>query len=290
MAAATRLGYQTNLAARALASRRSALIGVVLDTLADPLIAGVVEALECALCAQGYAIVFVTSGRSPERSRIATRTLVGRGVEALVFAGVVPRPEAVDLLGAQGLPWLNLSDASGADPLVIDTGRWRGGALAGRYLLGLGHRRFGVVAGSGAATRNGVTAALAEGEAALVADEPGADNENPDAARSAMRSLLDRGERPTAVVCGTDAEALAALRECSTWGIAVPDDISIVGFGDVDFARHTVPGLTTVRVSAAAVGARGAEMLLTTLAGGTPAPFEAPVKLVVRETAGPARD
>jgi len=103
-----------------------------------------------------------------------------------------------------------------------------------------------------------------------------------------MRSLLVRGERPTAVVCGTDAEAIAALRECSTWGIAVPDDISIVGFGDVDFARQHGAWPDDGAGFRCGSRARGAEMLLATLAGGTPARFEAPVKLVVRETAGPA--
>jgi LacI family transcriptional regulator len=287
MAAATRLGYQANLAARTLASRRSGLVGIVVETLADALIAGVVEALERRLGAAGYGTLLVTTAGSPARSLMATRTLLGRGAEAFAFAGTGPLPAEIDLMAVNGLPWACLSDAPGAGPLAIDTGRGRGGALAGRYLFELGHRRFGVVARPGAGTREGVAAALAGSDAALVVTDVTAGSEDPDAAKTAMRLLLDRDEAPTAVVCGSDAEALAAVRECLMRGIAVPGDISIVGFGDGECARHAVPALTTLRISAAAIGARGAEALLGNLAGDTSPPFEAPVKLVVRETTGP---
>jgi LacI family gluconate utilization system Gnt-I transcriptional repressor len=80
---------------------------------------------------------------------------------------------------------------------------------------------------------------------------------------------------------------MAAVRECVIRGVAVPGDVSIIGFGDGEFARHAVPGLTTLRISAAAIGVRAAEALLANLAGDTWPPFEAAVKLVVRETTGP---
>jgi DNA-binding LacI/PurR family transcriptional regulator len=287
MAAAARLGYQANLAARALVSGRSRLVGIVAETLADSLIAGVVEHLERGLGAQSYGTLLATTAGSPVRSPAATGVLIGRGAEALVFAGTGPLRSEIDLLAAHGLPWLEVSDAPGTAAMAIDTGRRQGGALAARYLLELGHRRYGVVGRRGASIRLGVAATLEESGSGRLLPDTTTGGDDPDSIRSAMRALLDGDERPTAVVCGSDAEALAAVRECSMRGFIVPDDIAVIGFGDEEFARHAAPGLTTIRVSASAIGAHGAEMLLARLAGGLQQPFEVPVKLVVRHSTGP---
>ena len=287
MAAAARLGYQPNHAARALVSGRSRLIGIVAETLADPLLAGVVEQLEQRLEAQSYGTLLAVTAGSSERLSAATRILIGRGAEALVFAGTGPRPAEIDHLAAHSLPWLEISDAPGADGLSIDTGRRQGGALAVRYLVELGHRRFGVVGPRGAFRQGAVTALAETDSGRLLADTPTGGGDA-DSIGRAMRALLDGSERPTAVICGSDTEALAAVRECSRRGIMVPDDIAIIGFGDEEFARYAVPALTTIRVSPAAIGIHGAEVVLAKLAGGLPPPFEMPIKLVVRQSSGPA--
>jgi LacI family transcriptional regulator len=286
MAAAARLGYQANLAARALVSGRSRLVGIVAETLADPLIAAVVEQLERGLSAHRYSTLLATAG-SPERSLAATRALIGRGAEALVFAGLGPLPAEIDMVVTHKLPWLEVSDAPGAAELAIDVGRRQGGALAGRYLLELGHRCYGVVGRRGAGVRLGVAGTLAQSDSGRLLPDTPIRSEGPDSIGSAMRALLDGDERPTALICASDLEALAAVRECSMRGIIVPGDLAIVGFGDEEFARYVVPALTTIRVSAAAIGAHGAEMLLARLAGGLPLSFEPPVKLVVRHSTGP---
>ena len=287
-AAAARLGYHTNLAARTLASRRSGLVGVIVETLADPVVAGLVEALERALVAEGYGAVLATTGGSPERRLAATRTLLGRGAEALAFAGVAPVCAEIDLMGAHGVGWACLSDEPGEGSIAIDTGHRRGGALACRYLLDLGHLRFAVLAPAGAATRDGAAAALGESTSAVLFGDAAASGQRADVARVTMQALLQRDAPPTAVVCSSDAEALAAMRECVARGVGVPAEVSIVGFGDAVFARHAVPALTTLRISSAAIGARAAEALLANVRGQAPLPpYEAPIKLVVRDTTGP---
>jgi len=276
MAAAARLGYQTNLAARALASRRSRLVGIVAETLVDPLIARVVEQIEQRLGAQKYGTLLSTCAGPSERSSAAARVLIGRGAEALVFAGVGPLLADVGLLAAHGLPWLAFSDAPAPGGLALDTGRRQGGALAARYLLELGHRRYGVVGRQGESIRLGVAAALSGSASRRLLPE------------TTMSALLQGGERPTAVICSSDAEALAAIHECSMRGIMVPEEIAIIGFGDEEFARHAKPGLTTIRVSAAALGTHAADVLVARLGGEkAPNPFELPIKLVVRQSSGP---
>ena len=286
MAAATRLGYHVNLAARALVSRHSGLVGVAVETLTDPLAAGIVAALEGSLRAAGYSTLLAVRTDSSDPAQ-GTRALLGCGAEALVFVGAAPLAAEMVLLGRTALPWVCVSDAPGAAPLAVTTGRLRGGALAAQYLLELGHRRFGVIAPAGSETRRAVAAALAERGAILVAAADTGRGTESDRARGAIRSLLDRNPLPTAIVCSGDLEALAAARECAIRRIGVPGGISIVGFGDLEFARHLSPALTTLRISAAAVGEQAGSAVIAALRGQPMPPSEVPVKLVVRETTGP---
>ncbi len=112
---------------------------------------------------------------------------------------------------------------------------------------------------------------------------------DPNAAEAAMQELFDGDDSPTAVICGSDLHALAAVRVCLRRDIVVPQAVSVIGFGDADFARRAVPALTTVRVAGAALGEQLADGLLRSLEQGTPPPaVQAPLKLILRETTAPA--
>jgi LacI family transcriptional regulator len=285
LAAAGRLGYAPNFAARSLATRRSGLIGVLVNTLAEAHLADTLAALERRLAVAGYGLVIAaTEGASGASLASALQQLLGRGAEGLVLGDAAQARELSPVLRARRLPWIAIADEAVGEEWAVDGGRRRGAELACRYLLDLGHRRFGVIA-LAAATAAGVADALAgEGPAGTAPVPDG------DAAQAAMQRLLDQHDRPTAVICDRDLYALAAVRACLGRAVAVPGAVSIIGFGDADFARRTVPALTTLRVASAAVGVQLAESLLARLEHGTlPPGFAAAVKLVVRESTGPAR-
>jgi LacI family transcriptional regulator len=284
LAAAERLGYAPNFAARSLAARRSGLIGVMVNTLAEPHLADTLTALERRLAAAGYGLVIVApQGASGPSLTRALQQLLGRGAEGLVLADTAHARELSPVLRARRLPWIAMADDALGGELAIDGGRRRGAELACRYLLDLGHRRFGVIA-CDAATAAGVVDALPGGVVAGTAPV-----QDGDAAQAAMQRLLDQQDRPTAVICDRDLYALAAVRACLGQGVSVPSAVSIIGFGDADFARRAVPALTTLRIASAAVGEHLAASLLACLEHGTPPPgFVTPIKLVVRESTGPA--
>jgi LacI family transcriptional regulator len=286
IAAASRLGYRGNWAARALASSRSQLVGLVLEGLPDAVLSGILQGTERALGESGYACL-VTVPSEPTRRMQAVAGLLGRGVEAVAFVGVPPGGQEIDALTAQAVPWIVVAEEETAgDPRRIELGQTVGGELAARYLLELGHERLAVVA-RGVGCARGVAKAAAGRAATLVQADISASD--PSAVRFAFRDLLDRAGRPTAIVCGSDADALMALRECSLRGIRVPEEISIVGFGDEAFARHTVPALTTIRCPPTETGLRVAQALLATLLGGPAGETTKPsIKLVIRESTGPA--
>ncbi len=287
LAAAGRLGYTPNLAARSLAARRSGLIGIMVNRLAEPLVAEGVPAFARRLAEAGYGVVIATTLGSAGESVAAMLQLVSRGVEGIALAEAAHAPEMAAALRARGLPWVGLADGLDGACLAVDGGRRRGAELACRYLLSLGHHRIGIIAPT-AATAAGVADALAGGTAPAPAPEAALVHDL-DAVEAAMRDLLDRVDPPTAVIGGTDLHALAAMRACLGKGCAVPRAVSIIGFGDADFARRVVPALTTVRIPGAAVGIRLAEGLLQCLEhGAMPPAFDVAVKLVVRETTAPA--
>lgn len=283
-AAATRLGYTPNLAARQLAGGRSGLVGVLVKDLTDPLLGTVLSAFEIGLANAGYGVMLATSGRSLDEGLEGLRRLVSRGVKA-ILAETAHSSELGEAVRERGVPSVAVGEPTAGSPATVGLGRRRGAAIAARYLLELGHRRIGVLAPDAAGTAAGVTDALT-GSSALTCqawEEPAA--EGRDAVQAGIRLLLETNDPPTAIVCGSDLLALAAVRECLHRGIVVPDRLSIVGFGDAAFARRSLPALTTVRIAAADLGLRLAENLLSAIQRGTaPEAFELPVKLVIRES------
>jgi DNA-binding LacI/PurR family transcriptional regulator len=286
LAAAARLGYVPNLAARTLATRRSGLIGIVVQNLADPLIANILTACERRLAESACGVMLTTTGGSPKENLLATHALLGRGAQALIFAEVGASVEIARAIAARGVPWVCLIErASAAGTPSLGVGRRQGAVLATRYLLSLGHRRLAIIAQPDGDAAGAVRQVLAEASLPVEVLDAGHDL---DAAQAAMGRLLERGEPPTAVICASDAQALGALRECAIRNVPVPQRLSLVGFGDTEFARRSYPALSTVRVAAAEVGARIAQTVLARMKGDEPPVPDVPVKLIARESTGPA--
>src|SRR5580704_11008622 len=135
LAAADRLGYTPNLAARSLAARRSGLVGVMVDRLAEPVLAEAVAALERRCATAGYGLVIVAARDSAGDALIALRELLSRGAEALVLAEPAHGQELAGELKARGLPWIALAEDLAGGAFAVDIGRRRGAELASRYLL-----------------------------------------------------------------------------------------------------------------------------------------------------------
>ena len=280
--AAARLGYVPNLAARTLATRHSRLIGIVVDSAGDAFLADIIMACERALAASGYGIV--CGFADADRALAATQAMVGRGAEAIVFAGIAVPPEAQQLTAKHGSPCLQLSHASAADGIVgVSVGRLEGLLLAARYLQSLGHKSLGAVASSADDAADALRQALGTSVSLEVASAA----HDPAAARSAVHRWLAREPPPTAIICDSDAFALAALRECVIRKVSVPETLSLIGFGDAPFTRSCCPALSTIRIHAADLGIRLAEVLRASIEGRIVSPLAPPLKLVARESTGP---
>ena len=294
-AAVEEAGYVPHGAARALASQRSRTMGAVVPTVDSALFARIVDGVQQTIHGQGYQLLLASSNYSPQREAGEVRALIERGVDALLLVGTRRSPELYALLRSHGVPFVTTChyDETAAWPTV----GWNNAAESARladYLLDIGHRRFGIVAGitadnDRAAERvDGFRKALRrrgiELPDAFVQERPYTVPE----ARGAMSALLRMPQPPTAVMCGNDILAYGALQECLWRNIQVPQQISITGFDNIEMAAHCRPGITTLHVPAFELGERAANILLG--AGvGRDAPEHAfmELELIVRGTTAP---
>ena len=290
------LGYVAHGAARALASRRTHTIGAVIPTLDNAIFANTAHALQKTLDDAGYTLLIASHEFDAEVEARLTRALIERGVDGLVLLGATHDPSVLQMVDAHQIPcvltWA--LDAGVRHPCVGFDNRAAADRIA-RHLLDLGHREFAMISGitSGnerAAERlSGVREALAargiELAPARVVEKP----YTLTAGREGLREIMGGPLRPTAVICGNDVLAIGALAECLARGLAVPRDVSITGFDDLEMAAVVTPPLTTVHFPTAELGSLAGQHLLARLAGRpVESRTELPVELVVRaSTAAP---
>jgi LacI family transcriptional regulator len=289
------LGYVTHGAARALASRRTHTIGAVIPTLDNAIFANTAHALQKTLDDAGYTLLLACHEFDAEVEARVTRALIERGVDGLVLLGATHHPSVLRMLDTQQMPYVLTwaLDTGGRHPCVGFDNRAAAIRIT-RHLLELGHREFamisGVTAGNERASERleGVRQALGERGIALAAGRVLQKPYTFSAGREGVRELLRAAPQPTAVICGNDVLAIGALAGCQDAGLAVPREISVTGFDDLEIAGVVTPALTTVHFPTAELGSRAAQQLLARLGG---KPFEMrtelPVELVVRASTAP---
>jgi DNA-binding LacI/PurR family transcriptional regulator len=278
-AAADDLGYRTNVAARALRTGSARTIGLVVPDVTHPFFGRLLRGAQAAAWQQGYAVVLADAANDPEWELASLAALRALTVDGYLFFRVEPPPgpplRAVTIeAAAPGMPGVRLDAAGGTRA-----------ALA--HLRELGHRRIGHVA-SGVATE---TFRDRREAVEAVMEDPSLHVESAfslDAATAAATELLSRPDRPTAVFADDDILAAGVYAAARSLGIAIPSELSVVGFDDLELARLLDPPLTTVAADAEALGAAAFDTLHELLDGGTPAPERIiPVQLVVRGSTAP---
>ncbi|WP_433041004.1 LacI family DNA-binding transcriptional regulator [Dactylosporangium sp. CS-033363] len=212
------------------------------------------------------------------------------------FAGFTA--EHLDLLDANDIPVVTLDPIGDVYPVPsVGSNNWSGALAATRHLLGLGHRRIGVITGpvkdlSARARLDGFRAGLDAADVPFDERLRRSGVFTFEDGRDLGLDLLRRPEPPTAVVCGDDLQALGVYEAARLCGLRIPDELSVVGFDDIEQCAWAGPPLTTVHQPFAEMGAAAARLVLALAAGERPAQsrVELGAALVVRgSTAPPAR-
>ena len=289
------LGYEPNATARALSTGRTRSVGVIAPFFTRPSVIERLRGVAPLLAASGYQLVLFDVER-PEQRTAVFRSVIGR-VDGLLSISLAPPAADMRRLQAAGIPVV-LVDAAHETLPTVTVDDVEGGRMATEHLLELGHRRIAFagdtvdgVHGASASSRRCVGYQRALGDAGVPV-RPDLVRLRPHgrAAAEIARDLLALGSPPTAVVAASDLQALAMLEALEALGLRVPDDLSVVGFDDVELARYA--GLTTVAQPLEDSGTRGAELLLSALEGEEvlQARQHLSLELVVRGTTAPPRE
>ena len=270
-------------------------VAAIIPTLDNAIFARALEAMQAVLGEAGQNLLVASAGYRPETELTVLRGLFARGVDGVILVGAQRPPEAWEMLEAAGIPVILTWCADPRfDAVVVDN--HAAGRIAAQHLLGLGHRRLGVVCG---ATRHndrqrarldGVRAALAEEGLELPEWRVIEQEFSLGGGRMGCAALLSLAEPPTAIVCGIDQLAVGCLVEAQSRGLAVPGELSVVGIDNLEMAAHLSPSLSTVHVPTARIGEAAARLMLARLRGeAAEGRVELPIELVVRQSSGPFR-
>ena len=289
------IGYIPDASARALSSRRTRTIGAIVPTIDNAMFAQGIQALQGYLAAQDYLLLLATNRYDLETELKQARNLIERGVDALILRGDERHPELRRLLAAKAIPFVNVGVYEPAKPCPsIGTDNAEAGRVLARYIAGLGHRRVAVVAAHqrnndrAQARLRGVTGGLAESGITIRPDWLLHVDYTLDDAGNAARALLLTEDRPTAIICGNDVIAYGVMLAAIRQGIRVPQQLSIVGFDDLEWSRHLQPSLTTIHMPTNEIWVRAGRYLVDLLAGQSPLTHQkVDFSLIVRESSAP---
>ncbi|WP_229402305.1 LacI family DNA-binding transcriptional regulator [Micromonospora okii] len=283
VAAGTRQRVQLMLDERGYTARgtarqasRAGLIDLVLRDLGSPWAMQIIDGVEELAYQAGFGVVVsAVHGRHRSRpDRRWTEQLAARRCDGVLLVLSDISTDQRGQLDELGIPVV-IIDPAGQPPADIPSvgaTNWAGGVAASEHLLGLGHRRIAVIGGPPAvpcsrARVDGYRAALdAAGQRVAAGYVRTGDFTAPSGYRE-THALLDLTRPPTAVFACSDEMALGAYEALYERGLRVPDDMSVVGFDDLDAARWAVPPLTTVRQPLTEMAAMATRMLLSLVGG-----------------------
>jgi LacI family transcriptional regulator len=268
------LNYVADAAARALASKRSQCIGAVIPTIAHSIFAEGLEAFEAALNQANYGLMLTNSGYDEDQEWAQIRTLIERGVDAIMLVGYNHKPQVYELLQQRNIPYvLTWAFRQHSHHPCVGFDNFISAQHIPEHLLKLGHRRFGLITGLPQHNDRvidrlqGVQLALASHGIELADNAIVQCSYDMSAGRRACHDLMSLEPPPTAIMCSNDVLAIGALLECQANGIAVPQTVSIAGFDDLAISQNFTPSLTTMHVPAKLMGKKAAQYLVASLAG-----------------------
>jgi LacI family transcriptional regulator len=289
------LDYQPSPAARALSTGRTNAIAVVAPFFTQSSVIERLRGVSHTLANEGYQLILHDVERADQRRELF-RSLAGRGnIDGLLAISLAPTEREARRMLRAGVAVVLLDRDHPTLPCITidDTD---GGRMATEFLLELGHREIAFLGDeeanlfgfdSSARRREGYEAAMA---AAGIPPRPEWVLRRPhgrDAARVAAGEMLARGPRPTAVFAASDVQAIGVLEAAQAAGVPVPEELSVIGFDNVEAARFT--GLTTVAQPLEEIGRLGADLLLRAVSGEEVPSRRMPLEIVARGSTAPPR-
>lgn len=295
--AIVKTGYSPNTLAQSFRRGRTNLVMVVLPSVGDPFFTAVMRGIRGAAKAKGYSVVIEESQFNTMTADEIGAMLVSRQTDGIILLASMS-PFGTDILSAKNhrrLPIVIGCETVSpelADFPSVHIDNVAAAKEATNYLIARGHKRIAMIYGQASSllTRDrefGYRAAMKEANIDIEDGWFVSGDLTLDGAIRATRELLNHEHRPTAIFCANDEMAIGCLHEIRAAGLAVPADISVIGFDDIRYAAVTDPPLTTIGQPAEEIGERVMYKLCHEIEdghSGPRAPELVPHRLIVRES------
>lgn len=287
------LDYRPNLVAAGLRKQRTHTVALLVADIANPYYPSVARAIQDDVTAAGYVTLIGNTDGEPQTERTLLREMLARGADGVIMQPMSTSAAEIRQIVGPNFPLVLISDSgqSVADSVGTDDAVGIGDAV--RYVVSLGIRELGFV--SGPDGRSPGTARLAAFKAAVQALDLPVRNEwiahtpfTRDGGFTAGQALLSLDKRPNALLCANDLIAIGVLDAARTAHLAVPEELAVIGFDDIETADLVTPRLTTIVNPAALIGEACAKALLRRIELGPTAPYQRAAlrtSLVVRTSA-----
>jgi LacI family transcriptional regulator len=300
LARVAELGYQPNAVARSLTLRRTHTLGVIVPDLMHSFFVEIVAAVEAFISSRGYGLLVCNLAEDPEKERRQLEMLLRRQVDGVILASstVSSNGDLLRRLAAQdkGLVLIDRDDHRRIKCHRVLTDDGEVGRLATAHLADLGHRAIAHIRGRtlahAARREEGYRAEMARRGLAAPPEHVIEGGFLEHEGYEPMRRLLRQAPDVTGVFAVNDPAAIGAMKAIWEAGLRVPDDISVVGAGDIAHGDMLRVPLTTISWSRQEMGERAAQLILDQLQAHPSGPFEraiVPPRLVVRESTGAPR-
>jgi len=289
--------YVYNAAAADFSRSKSTVVGVFIPTTAGTVFAGTVGAIEEYAYERGYPLMVCNTRYDPDIEAALLRQCMERRVAGLILTGYCQANEGLLVsLVEKGLPclivWEKLPDSLPLSYVGFDN--YQAAFEVTDYLLGLGHRSVGLIVGP----RSGIYRARRRSDGYAAALEARGIPYDPSLViekqpsmlngKEAMSRLLRLPKPPTAVFAASDFLAIGAMAAVREAGLRVPEDVSVAGFDDIEFASYCHPPLTTVHVPSKDIGRMAVNLLMELIAGEDDSPRRVclDTKMILRKSCG----
>ena len=286
------MGYRPNVLARSLRQGKTKTLGLILPDSANPFYAELGHALENSAFLNNYNVILCNSDSSIVREHLYFDLLLDKQVDGIILDTEEKDPHNVKKRLPSGYP-IVLVDRNFSENIfdTVLTDNTLGGYLATRYLIELGHRRIACVTGPmsllGSANRlQGYQQALAEFGLPEIPNLIYYGDFTVGSGHEAAHHLLKRPELPTAVFVGNDMMAIGFLRSSIEMKFRIPEDISIVGFDNLELGMYMHPTITSFAQPKEEIGEKAIQLLLARIENpkAPPQRILIPPKLIIRES------
>lgn len=294
-AVADQLGFRPSPIARAFSRGRTQTLEIIMPLFTRHFYIEVLRGIEEAIAATDYSLLVRTIERAADRDRLIRSSRVRGRVDGALLVSLRPTRAMIQRFVEVDVPVV-LADVEHPSLSSVAIDHEAAAAAAVRHLLELGHRRIALIDHPEDpfvpifpdGRHRGYRDALTQADLEPRTEYERVTDYSPEAGAAAMEVLLTLPEPPTAVFAGSDSQAMGALDVARRRGLRVPDDVSVIGYNDIEIAPYL--GLTTMRVPMRELGHRGVKLLVNLVEdpGSSPEQIRLPAELVVRQTTGAA--